>query len=214
MLWELVKHSKYVNFEKLLENERYYPSMKILTKLKLYNLDLLPSKINSTVNFEKRFGVSKELYLFMKKHSLTHEQLEILRLYQKHNIRVINHLLRKYKEYALSELCQYTTVDKLLEYEKIRGKVIDLYMYIDYLENAKLLGFDLKNKKYLFPDNLKKFHDELVKQVKKYKNQIFTKALLRRYNELSKNIYKSKEFIIISPKTKEDFISKASQQGN
>ena len=87
-------------------------------------------------------------------------------------------------------------------------------MYVDYLENASLLGFDLKNKKYLFPENLKESHDKLVEQVRIYRNQIFTEAILRRYNELSKNIYKSEEFIIIPPKNEEEFISEASQQGN
>lgn len=214
MLWELVKHFRYVDFESLLENARYNPSMEFLIKLKLYNLALVSNKISLSGNFEKRFGVSKELYPFMKKHNITFEQLEILRLYKKPNIRVLNHLLKNYREYTLSDLCKYTTIDRLLQYEKLQGGKIDLHMYVDYIENASLLGFDLKNKKYLFPENLKGSHDKLVEQVKRYKNQIFTEAILRRYNELSKNIYKSKEFVIMPPKNKEDFILEATQQGN
>ena len=214
MLWELLKHVRYVDFEKLFELAKYYPSMEFLTKLKLYNLALASNRINSTGNFEKRFGVSKELYPFMRKHNITFEQLEILRLYKKPNIRVLNQLLKNYSEYTLSNLCQYTTIDRLLQYEKLQDGKVDLYMYVDYLENARLLGFDLKNKKYLFPENLKKSHDKLVEQVRRYRNQVFTEAILRRYNELSKNIYKSEDFIIVPPKNEEDFISEASQQGN
>lgn len=214
MLWEMLKHVRYVNFERLMESARYNPSMEFLIKLKLYNLALAANKINLSRNFEKRFGVNKELYPFMKKHNITFEQLEILRLYKKPNIRVLNHLLKNYREYILSDLCQYTTIDRLLQYEKLQGGKIDLHMYVDYLENASLLGFDLKNKKYLFPENLKESHDKLVEQVRIYRNQIFTEAILRRYNELSKNIYKSEEFIIIPPKNEQEFISEASQQGN
>jgi len=214
MLWELLKHCEYVDFEKLLENARYYPSMEFLIKLKLYNLALTANAINTTGNFERRFGVSKDLYPFMKKHNITFEQLEILRLYKKPDIRVLNHLLREYRSYLLETLCEYTTIDKLLQYEKIVGHTIDLHMYVDYLENAKLLGFDLKSKKYLFPENLNEEHDKLVLQVQKYRNRIFTEAILRRYNELSKNIYKSKKFIIIPPKTEDEFISEATQQRN
>ena len=96
MLWELLKHVRYVDFEKLFELAKYYPSMEFLTKLKLYNLALASNRINSTGNFEKRFGVSKELYPFMRKHNITFEQLEILRLYKKPNIRVLNQLLKNY----------------------------------------------------------------------------------------------------------------------
>ena len=214
MIWELVKHVGYVDFERLLNDAKYYPSIEFLTKLKLYNLALVSNMINGTGNFEHRFGVSKELYPFMKKHNLIKEQLEILRLYKNPNIKILNHLLKHYRKYLLEELCKYTSIDRLLQYEKMKGKIIDLNMYVDYLENAKLLGYDLKNKKYLFPENLKESHDKLVIQVQKYRNQIFNKALLRRYKELSKNIYKSEKYIIIPPKTKKDFISEASQQGN
>lgn len=214
MLWELVKHVRYVNFEKLLDYTKYYPSVELLTKLKLYNLALESNKINSIGNFMQRFGVNKDLYPFMKRNNLTYDQLEILKLYKKPNIKIINHLLKNYSNYLLEELCQFTNIDRLLQYEKITGGKIDLHMYVDYLQNAKLLGFDLKNKKYLFPDNLKNSHDKLVKQVEKFRNKIFNKAVIRRYNELSKNIYKSKHFIIIPAKDKQAFISEANQQGN
>lgn len=214
MLWELLKHMKYVNFEELLRVSSYNPSIEFLIKMKLYNLALEADKITQGGNFEKRFGVSKELYPFMKKHNLTYSELEILQLYQKPNIKVIKRLLNTYHTYQLENLCQYTTIDKLLEYEKIQNKKIDLYLYADYLENAKLLGFDLKNKKYLFPEDLKTAHDKSVKQVEKYKNKILTEAVLKRYEELSKNIYKTKQYIIIPPKSKEEFISEANQQNN
>ena len=103
MIWELVKHVGYVDFERLLNDAKYYPSIEFLTKLKLYNLALVSNMINGTGNFEHRFGVSKELYPFMKKHNLTYEQLEILRLYKKPNIKILNHLLKHYRKYLLEE---------------------------------------------------------------------------------------------------------------
>ena len=214
MLWELLKHTNYIDYDSLFYNARYSPSVELLTKMKLYNLALTPDFLKSGKSFESRFGLSKDLYPFMKKHNITKEELEILRIYKKPNIRIIRHLQRNYRIYQLENLCEYTSIDKLLEYERIKRKKIDLYLYIDYLENAKLLGFDLKSKKYLFPKDLRKSHDALVKKVQNCKNELLADAISRRYLELSKNIYKTKKYIIIPPKTTDDFISEASQQGN
>ena len=215
-IWDLIKHlpNCYINFEQLMRDSSRFTSMEFLIKLGLYNLALNPNHINSGKNFESRFGVSKEFYPFMKRYNITSDELDVLKLYKKPNIKVIRHIAEQYSYNRIEELCNYTTIDKLLEYEKMTKRKVDIYTYVDYLENAKLLGYNLKSKRYLFPKNLGKAHDRLVKKVEDFRNEIYTEAVLRRYDELSQNIYKTKKYIIIPPKTKEDFISEASQQGN
>lgn len=215
-IWDLIKHTSpnYINFELLLYNSLRYKSMEFLIKLKLYNLALQANCIKNGKNFEERFGVSKDFYPFMRKYNITPKELEILRLYKKPNMRVIRHIVNNYNTYNIENLCQFTTIDRLIEYEKIMKKQIDIYTYVDYLENAKLLGYDLKSRRYLFPKDLKKEHDDLVKIVTKLKRASYDEAVARRYEELSKNIFKTKHYIIIPPKTRKEFISEASQQGN
>ena len=72
---------------------------------------------------------------------------EFARRFSENHIAVVNERMSK---------CQgniYININRLYQYlTKHKGKV-DLYLYRDYLRFAKLIGLDLKNKKYVFPDN-------------------------------------------------------------
>ena len=62
------------------------------------------------------------------------------------------------EEYILA-IRKHTTVEKYLRYMKDQ-KTHEPTMFIDYIENAYLLGWDLRRKNILFPPDLRQAHDE------------------------------------------------------
>ena len=63
-------------------------------------------------------------------------------------------------EYQLT-IRKHTTIEKYLYY--MGGQAThDPTMYVDYIENAYLLGWDLRRKSILFPASLKEAHDKVV----------------------------------------------------
>ena len=77
-------------------------------------------------------------------------------------------------------------------------------MYIDYLGFLEKLKMDLKNKKYLFPKNLKEKHDEYSRQILIKNNAKINRAINRRYKQLKQNTYSNKKYIVMPA---ESFIS-------
>ena len=170
--WKYINFTKFlkkvnpINFDYLYKYSMYCDSFEMLVKLKLYNLAVTASKFTLKGSFNQIFGVSKDYYEFMKRNNITFEELEILRLLKEKNIKKMRYLAKYNKYGAINEIIEYININRLYQYlTKHKGKV-DLYLYKDYLRFAKLIGLDLKNKKYLFPKDLRKQHDELEKAFK------------------------------------------------
>ena len=74
---------RYNNFYNIFEKAKY-ESFELLLKLKLYNLALNHAEwFFEKGSFEKRFGVKKNFYDFMKKHDISYEELYVLKLIQR-----------------------------------------------------------------------------------------------------------------------------------
>ena len=123
--------------------------------------------------------------------------------------------MAKYNKYGtINEIIEYININRLYQYlTKYKGKV-DLDLYRDYLRFVKLIGLDLKNKKYIFPDNLRKKHDELEKDYEIHNKNVLNNLISKRYELLKENIYKDKKFIIIPAKSIEDLEDESRQQSN
>ena len=91
---------------------------------------------------------------------------------------------------------------------------VKTYLYKDYLRFAKLLGFDLKNNKYVFPKNLREAHDQLENQYEVQCDEIMRKAIRKRGKELSINIFKNNKFIILPAFTLKALQDESKQQNN
>ena len=103
----------------------------------------------------------------------------------------------------LKEISKYIKLEKFVNYVKGK-KNFDIKMYIDYLGFLEKLKFDLKDKKYIFPKNLKEKHDEYSQKIMIKNNQKVNREIKRRYRQLKNNIYSNKIYII---KPAESFIS-------
>lgn len=217
-IWDLVKHSTYINLLKLFKNTSELIRVEILTRMKLYNLAANAGEFKSSGSFQEIFGVSKDYYKFMKRHNITYTQLEILKLLKQKNIKKIKYL-EKFLSYGentrdLEEISKYISLDRFIKYAKMHRGKVKTYIYKDYLRFAKALGFDLKNSRYAFPKDLKKEHDILEKQYEIKSKELINKAIVNRAKKLKQNIYQDKKFIIFPAPKLDALIDESSQQHN
>ena len=219
-IWDIAKHSTYIDLKKLLEDNNDYAINRIerLAKMKLYNLALQASQFSYSGTFQEIFGVSKDYYPFMKRNNITYTQLKILQLLKEKNIKKIRYL-ENFVKYGgstddLEEIAEYISLNRFIRYSKMHHRNIKTYLYKDYLRFAKLLGFDLKNNRYAFPKNLIEEHDKLEKQFRINGTSIIKKAIIRRSKELSINKFHDNKFIILPAPTLKSLQDESKQQSN
>ena len=212
-----------------------YRSFELLWKMGLHRLSLSAKHFNKTGCFEKRFGVPKSFLKFMIEHDLNYEQYSILKLLQETNIDLINHyrnynykylVLMKEQGYLkdktivhkfhfdrneLQTICKYVPLRKLLNYTE---GLFNLNIYKDYLNMLKKLGYSMKSKDELFPENLVEKHDELMKQIKIMADMDTQFGVYLRYLELSKYTYQDENYIIFPAPSVSDLTDEGEQQGN
>lgn len=217
-IWDIAKHSTYIDLPQLLKNNNEIPIIERLAKMKLYNLALQANKFSSYGSFQNVFGISKDYYSFMKRYNITYKQLKILRLLKEKDINKIRYL-EKFINYGdsitdLEEISQYISLNRFIKYAKEHRGKVNTYLYKDYLRFAKLLEFDLKNNRYAFPKNLKKEHDKLEKQYEIQSKKIINNAIVKRSKELLINKYQNNNFIILPARTLKDLQEESKQQNN
>lgn len=212
-LWNYIRkpYTEYYSAKELLRIAKYQ-SFETLVEMKLYNLAKYTENFWTTGTFYNIFGISKDYYEFMRKYNITYEELETLKLYNTKDIKILR-FLNKFSNYDLRQIKQYTKLDNFIKYFK-ENKLSDSTMYLDYLRFARKLKLDLKNKKYLFPKDLKKAHDELEKQIEMMEQKINNEMIQERLEALSKNVYKNKKFIIFPADSAESLLDESQQQNN
>lgn len=217
-IWEIAKHSNYIDLVDLIRNKNVIDRVEILSKMKLYNLALQAGNFNTFGSFKDRFGVSKDFYPFMKKNNITYKQLEILKLLQEKDIKKIRHL-ETYSQYSgeiaqLKDIAQYISLSRFVKYSRQHHGKVRMYLYADYLRFAKELGYDLKNDRYAFPENLEKEHDRLEKQYVIHKNKKISRQIIQRAKKLAENTFQDKKFIVFPAPKFEALIDESMQQNN
>lgn len=109
------------------------------------------------------------------------------------------HKVQKYADYVIQKG----------HYRKINDVMND---WRDYLENAELLGYNLHRNPVLFPPNLKKSHDSLMKLVKVKEDGIVD----RRLSELCQDMmdrygFANEDYIVRAPSCLKDLILEGEQ---
>lgn len=90
------------------------------------------------------------------------------------------------------------TAKELVRYMR-KQKDATFYTYRDYIEAASDIGYDLTVHNVLFPKNLKKAHDEAIKNRKLIAERIENEKAQKRYNELVKKYALEKDGYLIRP---------------
>lgn len=202
------------DFLKVLEKAKY-PSFELLMKMGLKKLALdCPENFNMKGNFEKRFGIKKEFYNFMKKHDISYKELQVLQLTKRANMNKIQRLLKiSYSDIEdLKKTSQYIDLIKIEEYSKTQDN-FSIHSYLDYVRNLEKLEIPLTKKK-LLPKDFTEAHDTSVSKVKIVGSKVLCKKIKQRYNELEKNQYNNDMFFIRPAKTLNDIKDEAKQQNN
>lgn len=188
-------------------NHKNY-TIELLTKAKLYNLIDYFNCFNPKQSFERQFGVDKSYLKFMQDVNITHSELQALRLVKIKDYALINYLS---KFHRLENLLEYCKPYDLFKYNL---KKENEPIYLDYLEFCKKLKYNLKDKKILYPKQLHKKHDELLKLMEINKNKKTSSSIERRYKKLQQFIYRNKKYIIFPVKTIDELLNESKEQNN
>ncbi|MBQ8892524.1 MAG: PcfJ domain-containing protein [Bacilli bacterium] len=209
-LWELVKHVDYLDLIYLINN--YNPSVELLTKLGLYNLALCPKSFANKKSFNDRFmGLSKDYIPFIREYNLDIDELTVLSYLKVKNINYIKRCSGLTQE-QLKDINRKVNIISLLnktDFDKNK-----FYEYRDYLSIAKQLKLNMKDKTTLYPKNIKKAHDKVVKEYEEKKDKMLNNSIIRRGKQLKCNIYQNKTYIIFPATTYDSLIDESSQQNN
>lgn len=227
------KYKYYSNLEIL--NIANNESFEYLWKMGLYQLSKNAKCFKNKGSFKKTFGIPKSFFKFMLQNNIDYIDYKILKLLQIQDIELIkkyryydyNYLafmkkqgylenekiLEKYKYYEsdLRTICKYTTLKKFFEYDI---GVKNIHIYKDYLIMAKKLGYSIKARDRLFPEDLLKIHDELSKKIKISNDMNTNFKAYSRYLELSKYTYDDGKYIIFPAPSVDDLKDEGEQQDN
>lgn len=172
-------------------------------------------------------NIPKGYVRFLKSRYATLESRDFIQYVLENNIKISDEDLQtlidiaslgrsKFKDlFKIAELVP-PTFHKVLKYIKKQSKgrrslEDNISLYIDYIEGAFKLGMDLKNKRFYFPQFIKKAHDNVKNTLKEKEEEINIENYKKFYNELK--TLDNKEignYIFRFPSSKADFV----EQGN
>ncbi len=181
-------------------------SFELLSKLELTNLAIDCDEFTNKGSFENRFGVTKDYLPFMVKYNLTYNELEVLQVIKHKNIRNVK---------KLSKLDNFKELSTYLDMEKALSNGLNEtneHLYKDYLDFAKRLHLNMKDKRVLYPTDIVKFHDELMHQVETIENQEIIEKIKIRYGELKQLSYHDDKYVVFPVPSLSDLIRESEVQ--
>lgn len=203
----VARKNDYIDFIEYFTKKAHCPSFEYLVKMKLFHLARDADRFNRGNNFQEVLGISKSFYPFMRKHDITYKQLEVLRLLQKEDIKLINKLLHISN---LEQLSRYVDLEQAY-YKVLRIKGNREYEYLDYLRACVQLGYDMKDKNILYPTNLQEAHDKANDLVVVVKNEANDRLIKERLKELSKNSYQNEKYVIYPAPSVESLLKESKE---
>lgn len=195
----------------------YYPQFEYLINYKLYNLAFeVPNWFKSGKNFKEIFGVDKYLLPFMQENDITGQELRILSIYPTTDIQLLRFFSRYCFDEPFIEIIKENKIDLKELKEYLEDKNYSLYGndYLDYLYMAKELKLNLKDKKVLYPNNLREAHDELYNQIEVVNNPIIDEKIKKLSYMLSFNKYEDNNYVIYPATSIKDLVDESRQQKN
>ena len=138
---------------------------------------------------------------------MSYEQLEVLRLIRKEDIKLINKLLRFNN---LEELSRYVDLEEAY-YKVLKVKRNNEYDYLDYLKACVELQYPMNDKKVLYPKDLKFEHDRVTNLIEVVKNEANDRLIKQRLRTLNQNIYQNDKYIIFPAPSIESLIEESKE---
>jgi len=176
-------------------------------------------------------GIGREQLLQMQRLNGSIEHLKLIKCAQKAGVPISDSHVELLVEmgisdYLLDELMQYVTPYKIVKYI---GQVLEKWpkaeqanrwyvqknyaldiatLWRDYLDNCRLLGYDMKNTFVLFPKNLKTRHDDVMGLVSKQKKELLENAISNMYQQLdSRYGFVGKKMLVKVPQSASEIVA-------
>lgn len=111
----------------------------------------------------------------------------------------------------LLDLCEYAPLQGCLSYLSKQKSGIANSTWLDYLNQAKQLGWDLSKKDNLYPKNLEKAHEEVGKIVKLKKNELKDKGIRERAETLEVYAFQDGDYLIRPARCYEEFVKESDE---
>lgn len=217
-LWELkdyLKKERIFSISQFTMNPLFYSSFEYLVNYKLYDLAWqIPEWFKRGKNFKERIGVDKKYLPFMSENNITVEEFKIMQMYPTTD----REILRFFKNYSWNmdrlkkENLDLGEVKKYLESENLSSHFLE--EYFDYLTMASELNLDLKDKRVVYPSNLKEAHDKLYNQIEVVNDPVIEEKIKRLSTILSMNTYEDEKYLIYPASSIEDLVEESRQQKN
>lgn len=177
-------------------------------------------KFNLATNNIKRFlRLNGEYYKYCLKINPTMVEYDSLRELQEMKIKPTKRNLEfqsffgyLYKKEILLNYMTYNSLQNY--YYKVLKTKENLKDYVDYLECAKELKYDLTNTKYLKPKNFKLAHDMAFMKRDSIKNKSLYLAVKKQCKKYLKLSYENKNYSIVMPTKAEDIIQEGIDNKN
>lgn len=216
LIWEGVKHLKLV--KPCLVNMVYAPihlkQFEYLVKNKLYNLAF---DYTCTLNYDNKLKKLLKANLdFLQKNDLDYYHFLAFELCQKQDLDLINYCMQHL--YLLKEITETAniTVEELRDYFAQQEDFNEEYYvdYNDYLRMLKEEGYNIKDKKNIFPTNFYEAHNKLYLEYTISKDKKINDKINKFSKILELNSYQDDQYIIIPASSIESLIDESKQQSN
>lgn len=223
-LKEYAKKCSYITVSDYFYTYLKHPNIEKLVKLGFISLtkELINYEYNcSSIDFGqkdiyKMLGVSRSDLQELRKLNPNYYELEFWRIMRENREKPDINRIRKIgglgwcNKSTFETVLKYTKVNRFIRYaeQQILGKrkFFDvLNDWNDYIRNAVLLRYDLRDTMYLFPNDLKKAHDTALEKVKLEKDKLTSEAITRIYQErFPEYAFQDKNFFVTMPADYED----------
>lgn len=210
---QLDKFAKKIDYFCITDFLRMNPrTLEMLMKNKLYFLtyDLI-KRCSRGYLIEVNYKFIKQNLEYIRKHRLTINEIVVFEYIKSQNIKIIKKYsnvsdhLKRFKRWKIN----FETADR--EILNLNNKI---YEYYDYLMFAEELGYDMKDKKILYPKNMIEEHNKLQKMVEIKNSKKIDSSIRQRSKQLSKNKFQDKKYIIFPASSYESMIDESSQMNN
>ena len=153
-----------------------------------------------------------EYFDFMLKNNFDFYQYKSLQICKTKNIRIINFMVRYL--YIVKQILEIKKIDIVKLYYYLKKQNVNIVEYRDYLNLARDLGYNLKEKNVIFPKSLMEEHNKLFE--KKY--IIFDKSYDKKIKEISskliKNKYEDNNYVIYPASSVKEMLDEGKNQNN
>lgn len=179
-------------------------------------------------NFEQIFGVSKRFAEDFKSPSISIKDLQLLRKHPEFQsideLKTYEYVLKKiqgsayyhgYKNIQEQDIKYIIHNPYFMDTENKKFNYYgNLSIYDDYLRFAEALGYPLNEKKWRYPKDLVKAHDEAKDKVDQQKDVLTKKGFQIMNEKAQKYAYSNDEFTVVPAKTAQDLIEESKQMSN